>query len=78
MEATHMTISELKQLQESGEFHHATYRDFGTLWEGLWIYVKYDGLRGFQPAGCFGKDHPELKIAESMCRGISVGSYGQG
>jgi len=75
-----MTIQRLKDLLASGEFHHATYRNFGTLWEGLWIYKRYAGLRGFVPVGSFPKDSPFLKEAESLVggRGISVGSYGQG
>jgi hypothetical protein len=76
-----MTLDELKALKESGQFHHATYRDIGTIWEGLRIYVRrHDGFRGFSPHGVFGKDHPDLKAAEEMVRdaGISVGSYGSG
>ena len=74
------TIKELKDLLASGEFHHATYRDFGTVWEGLWIYRKCDGLRGFKPALCFFKGNPELPAAENLVRGtgISVASYGNG
>lgn len=65
---------------ESGKFHHATYRDIGKLWEGLWIYQKYDGLRGFEPVGSFLKDSPELETAMELTRstGISVSSYGRG
>src|SRR5690349_4329613 len=49
-----MTLDELKALKESGEFHHATYRNFGTLHEGLWIYRRTPGfLRGFDVAGAF-------------------------
>ena len=75
-----MTIAELKALLESGEFHHATYRNFGTLWEGLHIYKKYDGLRGFIPVGIFGKNSPDLCEAENIVKhtGISVGSFGNG
>jgi hypothetical protein len=75
-----MTLDELRALLASGEFHHATYRNQGSLWEGLWIYKGYDGLRGFHPAGCFGKDSPDLPAAEALVRGtgISVGAYGAG
>lgn len=75
-----MKIEELKILLDEGGFHHATYRNFGTVWEGLWIYRKYDGLRGFEPVGSFPKDSPDLKQAEEMVRGtgISVGSCGMG
>lgn len=75
-----MTIEQLKKLISDGKFHHATYRCIGTLWEGLWIYAKYDGLRGFEPVGSFPKDSVELDEAHNILRGtgISVGSYGQG
>ena len=74
-----MTINELKQLQESGEFHHATYRDFGTLWEGLWIYRKSStGFRGYAPAGRFAPNTPELEEAEKLCLGTHVGAFGKG
>lgn len=76
-----MKLEELKTLMEAGEFHHATYRNIGTLWEGLHIYCKTpDGFRGFNHAGAFYKDNPDLAKAEEMVRGtgVSVGSYGQG
>ena len=76
-----MTLTELNRLRASGEFDHATYRDHGTLWEGLWIYVKAPtGFRGYAPAGMFPKGSPELAAAFELLRGtgISVGAYGQG
>ena len=79
-----MTLAELRALLDSGEFHHATYRDFGTLWEGLHVYVKEDngfnGFTGMGKGGCFYKDSPDLKAAEEMVRhtGISVGAFGRG
>lgn len=77
-----MELSELKTLRESGEFHHATYRNQGTLWEGLHIYCKdSDGFRGFRSVGFFSPSNREtLALAEDMVRGtgISVGAYGQG
>jgi hypothetical protein len=75
-----MKLDELKTLMQSGQFHHATYRNFGTLWEGLYIYRKYDGLRGFEPCGAFPKDDPELDAAHDLLRGtgVSVGAYGNG
>lgn len=76
-----MTIQILKQLHDSGQFHHATYRNIGKVWEGLYIYRKSTtGLRGFELAGCFNAhmDKDALKEAESMIRRISVGSYGNG
>jgi hypothetical protein len=75
-----MTVAELESLQQSGEFHHATYRCQGTLWEGLWIYRRSaTGFRGYDCAGAFNsKTNPELETAMSLCREISVGAYGQG
>lgn len=74
-----MTIDELKTLQASGEFHHATYRNQNSLWEGLHIYRKSEtGFRGFEHVGAFLKNNPDLQQAESLCTGVSVGSYGRG
>lgn len=76
-----MTIQELKELLESKNFHHATYRDIGTLWEGLWIYRKnQDGFQNFEPVGAFSKNSPFLDEAYKLLRntGISVGRYGAG
>lgn len=75
-----MSLEELKRLMESGEFHHATYRDKGTLWEGLWVYRRYNGLRGFEPAGAFLKGNIDAEAAWELVRGtgVSVGAYGQG
>jgi hypothetical protein len=50
-----MTLEQLKALIESGQFHHATYRELGTIWEGLYIYAKEDSSVGFQSVGCFNK-----------------------
>lgn len=76
-----MPLETLKQLRESGQFHHATYRNRGTVWEGLWIYIKAsDGFRGYSPTGFFPLGDPELDAAHELVRGtgISVGSYGKG
>jgi len=75
-----MTIEQLQALLDSKKFHHATYRDLGTLWEGLMIYAKYDGLRGFEPVGVFPKNDPDLDTAYDILRGtgISFGAYGRG
>jgi hypothetical protein len=76
-----LKLDELRELILSGQFHHATYRGMGTLWEGLWVYVKVeDSFRGFGPIGSFPKDDPELDAAYEAVRGtgISVGSYGRG
>ncbi len=76
-----MTLAVLQALLDSGLYHHATYRNLGTLWEGLHIYV-YDAVaaRGFTHAGAFLKDNPELAAAEELVRhtGVSVGAYGRG
>ncbi len=76
-----MNLEELRNMMAAGLFHHATYRNHGTLWEGLWIYAKDpEGFRGYSVAGCFGKDSPDLAGAFELTRGtgISVGAYGQG
>lgn len=78
-------LEQLTQILDNKQFHHATYRDLGKLWEGLHIYVRstYEegGFRGYKHSGLsFPKDHPELEQANEMLRntGISLGSYGQG
>lgn len=79
-----MKIAELKLLIDSGEFHHATYRNLGNLWEGLYIYRKAHTPMGFELAGGFNKRmEPEaLDAAEELLRtlrvGVSLGSYGNG
>ena len=76
-----MTLEALQAILDSGRFHHATYRNQGTLWEGLWIYVnETNGFRGYGPAGFFPADDPELDAAFEAVRGtgISIGSFGRG
>jgi len=79
-----MTMTPIDKLRESlasGRFHHATYRNIGTLWEGLWWYEKdANGSRGFSVAGCVNKTDPAIDEAHELVRGtgMSVGSYGQG
>ena len=76
-----MTIQELRALRATGKFHHATYQNGPSLWEGLWIYRKSEiGFRGFEPAGCFYKGDPDLDAAHRVIAdtGVSLGSYGQG
>jgi hypothetical protein len=76
-----MTIDELKELKQSGKFHHATYRNQDTLWEGLWIYVHSEtGFRGFESAGRFAPHTAEIVEAERLLAdtGISLGTYGRG
>lgn len=76
-----MTLDDLRSLIDSGEFHHATYREIGTIWEGLWIY-RHDpkGCRGFNLVDAFNHRNPDCKAAEEIVRhtGVSVGSYGNG
>ena len=76
-----MTLDELRTMLADGSFDHATYRNHGTLWEGLWIYAKDPaGFRGYSVRGCFFRGSPELDAAFEATRGtgISVGAYGQG
>ena len=80
-----MTIEELKRFQESGEFHHATYRNIGTVHEGLYVYVRSndaEAFRGYKLAGCFNnywrERNPECTRAMELVRGIHVGSFGNG
>lgn len=79
-----MTLPELRALMESGSFHHATYRDHGTLWEGLYIYERATneagGFRGYKLAGAFHKNSSDLAAAERIVAptGVSVGAYGEG
>ena len=77
-----MELADLKEMINTGNFHHATYRNQGTIWEGLWIYAKEpNGFRGYSVVGCFNASNPDsLREAENLCRGtgISLGAYGQG
>lgn len=74
-------MAKLETLLASGTFHHATYRELGTLWEGLYIYAAdADGFRGYKLVGSFGKHDANLERATMLVRGFgtSVGSYGNG
>lgn len=77
-------LDQLKTMIADGRFHHATYRDHGTLWEGWKIYEKASdengGFRGFKLALSFGKNDSEINEAYELIRntGYSVGSYGNG
>jgi hypothetical protein len=85
-----MTLEELRQHLKDGTFHHATYRNVGKVWEGLYVYVRdAQALRGFTLAGSFNNyyraypnGNPECFEAEQllreMNRGVSVGSFGNG
>lgn len=82
MQSGQEKLSILRAMLSSGEFHHATYRCQGSLWEGLWIYPRDpNGFRGYgAPTLCFHAGTPELPEAEKLCQGtgISVGAYGVG
>lgn len=77
-----MTLEALKQLLDSGQFDHATYRNIGTIWEGLYIYRKdANGMLGFSVAGSFNKnDGAIVDEAYELVRhtGVSLGSRGNG
>jgi len=74
-----MTINDLKALIASGEFHHATYRNQGTLWEGLHIYKKENnGFNGFTHAGMFPKEEHDEAYNLVRHTGVSLGSRGNG
>lgn len=74
------TLNELQAILDNGTFHHATYRNIGSIWEGLYIYTKSSMGRGFEPSLCFGKNDPDIYQAEDMVRhtGVSLGGYGNG
>jgi hypothetical protein len=79
-----MNTNELKRLIDSGEFHHATYRNLGNLWEGLYIYRKAANSMGWELAWTFnrGMEPEALDDAEMILRDFRVpvclGSYGNG
>jgi hypothetical protein len=78
-----MNLERLKALLESGQFHHATYRQLGTIWEGFYIYEKAPDPKwvGYCLVGSFNKSEGDLMLAaEDMVRhtGVSLGAYGRG
>jgi len=76
-----MTIEDLRYLQESGAFHHATIRGSGSLWDGLAVYRRDpNGHRGFTLAGFVLRGSSDFAAALERVRGtgISLGSYGNG
>lgn len=75
-----MTLDELKLLIAEGKFNHATYRDIGTIWEGLYIYAKAnDRFRGYVPVGSFSKGQSSDETYELVKNsGVSMGAYGNG
>lgn len=81
--STSNNMGVLKELVSKGELHHATYRNQGTLWEGLWFYRRKHGVgsfRGYEVAGAILANDPDLDDAYELVRGtgISIGSYGNG
>jgi hypothetical protein len=75
-----MTIEQLKNLLSSGQFDHATYREIGSIWEGLYIYAKEDSKIGFNLVGSFNVADGLADEAHELVRhtGVSVGSRGNG
>ncbi len=74
-------MDQLRALLDSGEFHHATYRCIGSVWEGLWCYRKSaEGFRGYEVALSFpkGTEAPAQALLVSMGIGTHVGAYGGG
>jgi hypothetical protein len=75
------TLADLSACLADGRFHHATYRDLNTIWEGLYVYLREDnGFNGFTVGGCFGKSNPDLDAAHELVRhtGVSLGARGEG
>ena len=73
----------LKELLESGDFHHATIRNIGTPWEGVWFYRKSNTVhRGFEVAGYINAELDKEVIDEAIelvkGTGINMGCYGKG
>lgn len=83
-----MTIQELQELLNSGEFHHATIKvSMGRCWDGLYIYAKdpNNTFNGFKLVGSFAygweaAESPEMTAAYELVKhtGTSFGSYGNG
>ncbi len=74
-------LQAFQDLVSSGEFHHVTCRNRGTVWEGLWVYRKSpDGLRGFLFACCVNKSDPDYEEAHKFASslGVHIGYYGNG
>lgn len=74
-----MTVTELQELIDCKRFHHATYRNLSTVWEGLYIYENTSDPLGFALAGVFHKTDPYLIDAYDAVRstGVSVGGRGE-
>lgn len=76
-------LEQLQQLIANKQIHHCTYRNIGTLWEGLWIYTNDSkDLTGFDVGTAFFKNDTNLFYAEQMLRANgyfqSVGAQGDG
>lgn len=73
-------LDHLRDLLSEDSLHHATYRNHGSIWEGLYIYIKSSKNFRFEPCLVFGKNDPDLTAAENIVRhtGISFGAYGKG
>jgi hypothetical protein len=83
MEVTPVTIQELKDLVASDNFHHATYRELNTIWEGLYIYANDPDPKwvGYRLVGSFNKSEGAIADeAYDIVRhtGVSLGSRGNG
>lgn len=73
------TLYEFKKLITDNKFHHATYKELGGMFEGLYIYENsQNGFRGFDLVGTIYKDSNEYIEAGFLVKDASVGSYGQG
>jgi hypothetical protein len=81
-------IEALKAMLAEGRFHHATYRNIGTLWEGLYIYenaperamgfqvaLHFSGREDLEP-GCKAREREAHELVRHT--GVSVGSRGNG
>jgi hypothetical protein len=66
----------LRWMLADGTFHHATYRDQGTIWEGLYVYQVDDSPMGYTLALSFNKG-AESDAAHNLVRhtGVSLGSF---
>lgn len=79
--STTRPIDELRALIASGELHHATYRNKGTVWEGIWFYPRDPkGFRGYGIPGCVSVNDQDIEEAFRLLagKGMHVGCYGGG
>jgi hypothetical protein len=75
------SLGKLQALIASGQLHHATYRNRGTVWEGIWVYRKAaDGFRGYEVETGILKSDPDYERAYEVLqgKGLHVGAYGGG